>query len=185
MCRVRRGASVQCGFAWAASTLGVIEADEAARWDVRDLAGGACDDALVDAYLEVRLAEDAGLGAARRARVKLDAVAPQRCNLRTRQVAAVQVYRDDSTVAVSCIEEAWCGLVLPPIRRLDRGAEDDTVRDDDVALVASDRLRFALSAVPHLRVTDGDHALLGDAIANATAATVGVRLEVLLDDASH
>lgn len=85
----------------------------------------------------------------------------------------------------SCVvEKARRRLVLAPVGRLDGGAEDQPVRDDDVALVAVDRLRAALATVAHVGVADRDHALLGDAVTNAVATSVGVRLDVLLDDAS-
>ncbi|MDB4989856.1 MAG: hypothetical protein JWN04_5034 [Myxococcaceae bacterium] len=54
----------------------------------------------------------------------------------------------------------------------------------DVPLVAIEGLGFALSAVPHLRVSDRTDAVLGDALTNATLARlVGVGLRILSNDA--
>jgi len=69
--------------------------------------------------------------------------------------------------------------------RLDRSAQDQTVGDADVPLVAVESLGLALAAVTHLGIADGDHPIRSYTLLDAWPSVGWVWFRVLIDHSAQ
>src|SRR4051812_10071262 len=101
-------------------------------------------------------------------------LAPQRRHFGTRQISAIEVQGGQRPGLARGFNQSWHRFVLGTIGWHYRGTDDEPVRDDDMAFVALDRLGLALATMAHLRISDGNHAVFGNAISNTHSAAVRI-----------
>jgi hypothetical protein len=156
-----------------------------AELERRDLALGARDPLFGQIQREVGLGKATLVAQRERFAADQHARGALGCDCWRREVPAVDVkLLDGRAVASNVGEQVVSRLGFGAIRWCHCDREDELLVEIErnVPLVPIDPRSLALSAMAHLPVAHADTALLRDAVLDPDAGTVGIWLDVLLDD---